>query len=135
MASFIPGIAGHGVREKKLKKLIKVSIVDDDEYDRLLLKQILEKSLGFTCASMHASGAEALDRIPKINPHLAFLDVRMPGMNGLECTRRLKTLMPQLKLIIVTGLLGVETMNESLRAGADNYLTKPLVADQCVAML
>ena len=50
----------------------------------------------------------------------------MPGINGLECTRRLKILMPQLKIIIVTGLLDIETMNESLRAGADNFLTKPV---------
>ncbi len=131
MASFIPGIG----TARKLKKLIRVSIVDDNIDDRLLLRRILEQSVGFSCASMHASAAEALDRIPKINPHLAFLDVRMPGMSGLECTRRLKILMPQLKVIIVTGLLDVETMNESLRAGADNYLTKPLIADQCVAML
>jgi len=135
MASFIPGIAGHGVRGKKLKKLIKVSIVDDNDYDRLLLKRILEQSVGFTCASLHASAIEAIDLIPKVNPHLAFLDVRMPGMNGLECTRRLKILTPQLKIIIVTGLLDVETMNESLRAGADNYLTKPVVVEQCIAML
>jgi DNA-binding NarL/FixJ family response regulator len=119
----------------QLKKLIKVSIVDDDEYDRLLLKRILEKSAGFACASMHASGAEALDLIPKLNPLLAFLDVRMPGMNGVECTRRLKLLMPRLKIIIVTGLLDVATMNESLRAGGDNYLIKPVVAAQCLAML
>ena len=112
MASFIPGPGVGG----KLKKLIKFSIVDDIDYDRLHLKRILEQSVGFTCASMHASTAEALDLIPKVNPHLAFLDVRMPGMNGLECTRRLKILMPQLKIIIVSGLLDVETMNESLQA-------------------
>src|SRR5207245_8736682 len=92
-------------------------------------------SIGFTCASMHASAVEAIDLIPKVNPHLAFLDVRMPGMNGPECTRRLKILMPQLKIIIVTGLLDIETMNESLRAGADNFLTKPVVVEQCIAML
>ncbi len=134
MASIIRGIPEHGVLPK-LKKLIKISIVDDYEYERLVLKRILEQSVGFTCASMHASASDALDVIPKVNPHLAFLDVRMPGMNGLECTRRLKILMPQLKIIIVTGLLDAETMNESLRAGADNYLTKPVTADQCLAML
>src|SRR6267378_8225819 len=98
MASFIPGIAGHGVRGKKLKRLIKVSIVDDEEYERLLLKRILEQSVGFTCVSVHSSAVEAIDRIPKVNPHLAFLDVKMPGMSGLECTRRLKLLMPHLKI-------------------------------------
>jgi CheY-like chemotaxis protein len=47
---------------------------------------------------LHASAAEAIDLIAKVNPLLAFLDVRMPGMNGLECTRRLKVLVPQLKI-------------------------------------
>ena len=65
MASFIPGIAGNGVREKRLKKLFKVSIVDDVEYERLLLKRIWEQSIGFTCASMHASAVEAIDLIPQ----------------------------------------------------------------------
>src|SRR6266571_940114 len=51
MASFIPGIAGHGARGKKLKKLIKVSLVDDNEYDRLHLKRIGEQSIGFTVRS------------------------------------------------------------------------------------
>src|SRR5947207_10420010 len=131
MAAFV---AGAGV-DCKLKKLIRVLIVDDNDYDRLQLRRILEQSVGLTCASLHVSAAEALDRIPKINPHLAFLDVRMPGMNGLECTRRLKMLMTQLKIIIVTGLLDLDTLNESLRAGADNFLRKPVDVQQCMRLL
>ncbi len=119
----------------KQKQLIKVSIVDDEEVDRLLLERILEESAGFTCASMHSSSGEALHLIPKLDPNLVFVDIRMPGMDGLECTRRLKVLMPRLKVIIVTGMLDVDTMNKSFEAGADNYLTKPIVAAHCLAML
>ena len=114
---------------------IKVSIVDDEENDRLLLVRIVQKSAEFACASLHASSAEALDLIPKVNPHLVLLDIRMPGMDGHECTRRLKVIMVRLKIIIVTGLLDIDTMTKSLQAGADGYLTKPIAEAQCLAML
>jgi DNA-binding NarL/FixJ family response regulator len=46
-------------------------------------------------------------------------------MDGHECARRLKVIMVQLRIIIVTGLLDIDTMNKSLQAGVDGYLTKP----------
>src|SRR5206468_11149872 len=119
----------------KSKRQIKVSIVDDDELDRLLLKQILDELPEFRCVSVHASADEAVDRIPKVNPDLVFLDIRMPGMDGLECARRLKALMPRLKIIMVSGLADAHTLNKSLEAGADNYLIKPVAAAQCFALL
>jgi DNA-binding NarL/FixJ family response regulator len=51
------------------------------------------------------------------------MDIRMPGMGGLECTRRLKAIRPELKIIIITVLLDTESMNKSMQAGADAYLT------------
>src|SRR6266700_4935824 len=119
----------------KAKQPIKVSIVDDDKLDRLLLNHILEELPEFRCVSVHASADEAVDQIPKVNPDLVFLDIRMPGMDGLGCARRLKTLMPRLKIIMVTGLGDAGTMNKSLHAGADNYLLKPIAAAQCLALL
>src|SRR5437867_3319226 len=117
------------------KELIKTSIIDDDDCDRLIMKRILGKAPGFTCASTHATANEALNRMPSVNPHLVCIDIRMPDMNGLECTRRLKSAMPQSKIIIVNWLLEPSAMDKSLAAGADAYLTKPVAATQCLATL
>jgi len=122
-------------RDGKPKEPIKASIVDDDKYDRLRLTRILENSGECTCASSHATANEALTRLPGVNPHVVFMDIRLPGMDGIECTRRLKEVMPGLKIVMVSGLLETDAMDKSWAAGADRYLIKPLVAAQCVATL
>ena len=66
----------------KSKRQTKVSIVDDEELDRLLLNQVLHESTEFTCVSDHASADEAVRQVPKVNPDLVFLDIRMPGMDA-----------------------------------------------------
>ena len=100
-----------------------------------MLRQALEKSGEFVCAGSYRSANEALAEIPKILPQVVLMDIRMPGMGGLECTRRLKAIRPQSKIIIVTVLLDTESMNKSIQAGADAYLTKPISAAQCLALI
>jgi DNA-binding NarL/FixJ family response regulator len=117
------------------KSPLKFVIVDDDENDLLIMRQTAEKSGEFVCVGMYRSSNEALTEIPKVRPHVVLMDVRMPGMDGNECARRLKFVMPQLPIIIITGLLDLDTMNHSLQTGADGYLTKPVSAAQCLAML
>ena len=127
----IPCVSGNAQKHP-----IKVAIVGDDENDRrTLTKQALEKSGEFVCVGEYRSANEALAEIPKILPQVVLMDIRMPGMGGLECTRRLKAIRPQLKIIIVTVLLDTESMNKSIQAGADAYLTKPISAAQCLALL
>jgi DNA-binding NarL/FixJ family response regulator len=114
---------------------IHVVIVDDVENERHMIRQAVEKSGEFVCVGAYGSAKEALAEIPKVRPHVVLMDIRMPGMDGHECTRRLKVIMVQLKIIIVTELMDVETMNKSLEAGADGYLTKPVGGAQFLAML
>ena len=59
----------------------------------------------------------------------------MPGMSGIECARRLKVAMPQLKIIVVSGLQDEDSMDKSLDAGADAYLIKPFSVEECLAIL
>ncbi len=114
---------------------IKVGIVDDDENDLLIMRLDLEKSGEFVCTGTYRSGNEALAEIPKVRPNAVLMDIRMPDMDGRECARRLKIIVPHLKVIYVTGLLDIETMNKSLQAGAHGYLTKPVSAAECLACL
>src|SRR6266700_3647465 len=117
------------------KHPIKVAIVDDDENDLRTMRHAVKKSGEFVCVGEFRSANEALAEIPKVVPHVVLMDIRMPGMGGLECTRRLKAIRPQLKIIIVTVLLDIDTMNKSLQAGVDGYLTKPVSAAQLLATL
>ena len=113
----------------------KVAIVDDDENDLRMIRQAVEKTAEFLCVGAYRSANAALADIPKILPHVVLMDIRLPGMDGHECARRLKVIMVQLRIIIVTGLLDIDTVNKSLQAGVDGYLTKPVGIAQFLAVL
>ncbi len=72
------------------------------------------------------SGQEALDMIPKVKPQVVLLDVHMPGMDGLTALKRIKETYSDIKVIMVTALETREKIEEAIRYGADNYITKPL---------
>src|SRR5713226_2002368 len=104
---------------------IKVAIVDDDGRARWFVRRILEQSGEFSCAGCYASGEAAIREVPKISPKVVLMEVRMPGISGIECTRRLKAMLPGLIVVLVSRLLDSQTMSKALQAGGDGYLTKP----------
>jgi DNA-binding NarL/FixJ family response regulator len=112
---------------------IAVAIVDGDTETRFLLRRILEQSGGYRCVGSYASGEEALREIPGAHPRIVLMDVRMPGISGIECMRRLKGRMAGLIVVLVSELTDPETMSEALAAGGDGYLTKPFAVAQCLA--
>lgn len=74
-----------------------VAIVDDDENLHVLVKAILNQTQEFCWVSSNASGEAALTGIPQSGASIVVMDIRMPGMSGIECARRLKALLPQLR--------------------------------------
>jgi len=82
-----------------------------------------------------SSALEALAEIPRLRPDLVLMGIRMPGMSGIECGRRLKEMLSGLVVIFVTGLFDASTINEALQAGGDNFLVRPLEIGQCLATL
>ena len=112
-----------------------VAIVEDDENDCRLMIQALKMSHDFVFVGVCRSAEEALVAIPNIRPHLVLMDLRLPGMDGHECARRLRIIVPRLKIVFITGLLDLDTMYKSVRTGADGYLTKPTSAAQFLAVL
>ena len=131
MSSCIPEF-GVGVRQKEL---IEISIVDDEECERIITSRVLAKTGCFRCVSLHGCGGDALNDIPHLRPDVVLMDIRMPEMSGIECAQRLKNLIPGLFVIFVTGLHDSATMTEALHAGGDGYLVKPLVPAQCLATI
>jgi DNA-binding NarL/FixJ family response regulator len=115
--------------------LLEIAIVDDDASVRDALVEVLKHAGGYNCVDSYASGADALAQIPQLNPDLVLMDIRMPGMSGIECTRRLRALSPDLKIVMLTALPDAGLIPEALSAGATGYLAKPYQVRELLAVI
>jgi len=97
-------------RSNNPEHLTKFCVVDHDSCDRLLAKRTLQKSGGFVCAGLYATGSEALSEIPLVIPDVVLMDIRMPWISVLEYMRRLEGQLPGLVVILVSGLLDRQTI-------------------------
>ena len=105
------------------RRKFRILVVDDELAVRDSLKEWLEAE-GFT-AAMAASGAEALALLQAAPYHLMLLDIKMPGMDGVEVLERAKAFSPELTVIMMTAYATVETAVEAMKIGALDYLVKP----------
>ncbi len=88
------------------------------------LKRWLDHTPGFKCLCACADGAEALEIIPARRPQVVLMDIQMPGMSGVECTARIKRLLPSAQIIMLTVYEDIDLIFKALRAGACGYLLK-----------
>jgi DNA-binding NarL/FixJ family response regulator len=86
--------------------------------------RIIEAFGEFTCTCTCASAEEAIRAIPEARPDVILMDIRLPQMSGIECTSRLKELLPTTPIVILTVLDDDELIFRALEAGADGYLLK-----------
>ncbi len=86
--------------------------------------RIIETFGGFTCACTCATAEEAVRVIPEARPDVILMDIRLPRMSGIECTSRLKAVLPATPIVILTVLDDDELIFRALEAGADGYLLK-----------
>jgi heterodisulfide reductase subunit A2 len=105
------------------RRKFRILVVDDELVVRDSLKEWLEEE-GFT-AGMAASGPEALDALARDRVHLMLLDIKMPGMDGVEVLQRAKELFPELTVIMMTAYATIDTAVEAMKIGAMDYLVKP----------
>ena len=103
---------------------ISVSIVEDNAQVRGSLAKLIDGAPGFRCVSRHGSAEEALKELPKILPEVILMDINLPGMNGVECVRRLKPQLPGTQLIMLTVYQNTEHIFNALAAGATGYMLK-----------
>jgi CheY-like chemotaxis protein len=75
---------------------MRVAVVDDDSDTRLFFRDILQSETAFSFAGGFSNANEAITGIPRLQPDLVLMDISLPGMNGIECMKRLMRLMPQL---------------------------------------
>src|SRR5213592_1610120 len=103
---------------------ISVSIVEDNEQLRATLARILNRAEGFRCVSQYGDAESALTGLPKDKPDVVLMDINLPGMNGVECVRKLKQVAPQLQIVMLTVYEDTENIFNALAAGASGYLLK-----------
>ena len=103
---------------------IRVLVVDDHAILRDGIRSLLERQDSMTVIGEAASGQEALAQIGELIPDIVLMDINMPGMNGLEATRYIKELYPQVKILILTQHDSQEYISPLLQAGASGYVLK-----------
>ena len=104
--------------------MAKILVIDDEESIRNMLKMVLEAD-GYVVFTAE-DGPHGLEVFKKHSPEIVLLDVRMPGMDGVEVLRRIRAVEPDAEVIIVTGHGDMEMAVECLRKDASNFLTKPV---------
>jgi DNA-binding NarL/FixJ family response regulator len=109
---------------------ISVSIVEDDTKVRETLARLINSSAGYRCVSEHASGESALHEIPKVKPNVILMDINLTGINGVECARRLKPVLPATQIIMLTVYQNTEHIFNALAAGATGYMLKQTKPDE-----
>ncbi|MDW7672940.1 MAG: response regulator transcription factor [Bacillota bacterium] len=104
--------------------MIKVALVDDQEVIRQGLTAILERDNDLTVAAEAANGEEAYQVCKWCQPEIVLMDIKMPLLNGVEATKKIKRDFPHIKIIILTTFSDDEYIFEALRQGASGYLLK-----------
>jgi two-component system NarL family response regulator len=114
---------------------LRVLLIDDHSLVRTGLRTMIDSQPGFRVVAEAANGEEGLTAFEEHHPDLTLMDLRMPGMGGVDCTRAICERNPSAVVIILTTYDGDEHIYQALRAGARAYLLKETSADQFFSVL
>jgi DNA-binding NarL/FixJ family response regulator len=103
---------------------ISLVIVEDLDEVREALKQFISLNPEFKVLGTSKTAEEALYEIPKLKPDIAIMDINLPGINGIECIREIKSKVPKTQFMMFTVYENDEKVFEALKAGASSYLLK-----------
>jgi DNA-binding NarL/FixJ family response regulator len=107
-----------------------VVVVEDDRGLREQIVQILETAPDIRCLGAFASGEQALPQILEKNPDVVLMDIKLPGMSGIQCVAEIKKTKAAMQIIMVTIYEDSERIFRALKAGANGYLVKSSPPDQ-----
>ena len=110
--------------------MINVLIADDQELIRQSLQIVLDNKEGIHVTDAVADGQEVIQSIRKEKPDVVLLDIRMPKLDGVQCTQIIKENYPQIKVIILTTFDDDEYVYNALKFGASGYLLKGVSMDE-----
>jgi DNA-binding NarL/FixJ family response regulator len=106
------------------RSAVRVLICDDQWIVSQGLEAILGAEPGIEVVGLAADGAQAVEKVAQVHPDVVLMDLRMPGMNGLEATRLIRDRHPEVKVLVLTTYGTDEWLFEAVRSGAAGYLLK-----------
>lgn len=112
--------------------MIRIVLVDDQAIVREGLRSMLSPEPDLAVVGEAGNGHEALDLVPRLNPNIVLMDVRMPGMDGLTALERLKIVAPKTSVIMVTLYDDPDYLLRAVTAGAAGYILKDASRDELV---
>lgn len=110
-----------------------IIVIDDDPAMRRACEAALKRA-GYAVET-YSDGPSGLKRIEEIRPGLLIVDLKMPGMGGLEVIQRVKQIHPQIVIVVITGFATVDTAVEAMKSGAYDFIPKPFTADELRAII
>ena len=118
-----------------MKKSISILIVDDHEVVRNGMRSYLETLPDFSVVGEAASGEEAIELVTELIPDIVLMDLIMPGMDGIETTRRIKQISPRTQVVVLTSYHEDMHIFPALKAGAISYILKDMKMEKLVEAL
>lgn len=108
----------------QLAPSIRVAVVEDRSEDRESLVRLLEQAPDIVCVAACAVAVEALEVLPRVAPAVVLMDIQLPGMSGIDCVLKLKAVLPEAQVMMLTVFEDHDLIFRSLAAGATGYLLK-----------
>ncbi|WP_052488095.1 response regulator [Gordoniibacillus kamchatkensis] len=116
--------------------MYRLLIADDEALEREGLEFIIERMMPGQFQIIHAeNGRLAIQRAEQYRPHIAMMDIKMPGIEGLEALRQMKEKQPELKMVLVTAYDYFSYAQQAVTLGVKEYILKPAKRDQVVDVL
>lgn len=112
---------------------VKTLVVDDSALQRTIVSEALDDR--FEVVAEAENGKDAIRAFASESPDFVTMDIMMPEMNGIDATAAIKDRAPGTPVVMVTSVEQREKMKEAVRAGADDYVTKPVEAEELLAAI
>jgi len=106
---------------------IKIVIADDDATTRFVLRLQLQEQL-YSVVGEAADGEKAIEVCAQYKPDIAFIDIQMPNMNGLEASMQIRQQFPNISIIMISALSTLDNVKQAMQAGASGFVVKPFSA-------
>jgi DNA-binding NarL/FixJ family response regulator len=114
---------------------VHVALVEDNNDLRLSMKCLLEKSSWLRVVADYSDAESALEDVARRKPDVVLMDINLPKMNGVECVRQMKTILPTANILMLTVHDDNDSLFNSILAGADGYLLKDTVPSRLLAAI